>query len=94
LKFGLVVREMVLDAVGTLGVDVDKDLTSFLCPGTPVLLMPRVGERWHRAEMIRKVIEGDSVEVGCRSVGGEEEILVGLGGEAAIRLMGFVGEGG
>ena len=94
MKFGLVVREMVLDAVGTLGVDVDKDLISFLCPSTPVLLMPRVGERWHRAKMIRKVIEGGSVEVGCRSVGGEEEILVGLGGKAAIRLMGVEGEGG
>jgi hypothetical protein len=94
LKFGLVVREMVLDAIGTLGVDMDKDLTALLCPSTPVLLMRRVGERWHRTKMIRKVIEGDSVEVGCRSVGGEEEILVGLGGEAAIRLMGFVGEGG
>ena len=85
---------MVLDAVGTLGVDVDKDLTPFLCPSTPVLLMPIVDERWHRAKVIRKVIEGDSVEVGCRSVGGEEEILVGLGGKTAIRLMGVVGEGG
>ena len=84
----------MLDAVGTLGVDMDKDLTSFLCPSTPVLLMPRVDERRHRTKMIRKVIEGDSVEVGYRSVGGEEEVLVGLGGEAAIRLMGVVGEGG
>ena len=88
MKFGLVVREMVLDAVGALGVDMDKDLIS------PVLLMPKVGERWHRAKMTRKVIEGDSVEVGCRSVGGEEEILAGLGGKTAIRLMGVVGEGG
>ena len=64
MKFGLVVREMVLDAVGTLGVDMDKDLISFLRPSAPVLLMPKVGERWHRAKMTRKVIEGDSVEVG------------------------------
>ena len=85
---------MVLDAVGALGVDMDEDLISFLRPGAPVLLMPKVGERWHCAKMTRKVIEGDSVEVGCRSVGGEEEILVGLGGKAAIRLMGVVGEGG